>query len=79
MAVQLARMEGGRGGSNRKWKDEAFDAYIWVRQVDRLYRDLTARNAAILQAPLLKEYGMKEMDVRDVDGYVIRFGEDIPR
>ncbi len=63
---------------NRKWKNDAFDAYIWVGQVDRLYHDLAARNAEILQAPLLKDYGMKEMDVRDADGYVIRFGEDVP-
>ena len=35
-------------------------------------------NAAILAAPRLKESGMKEMDVQDVDGYVIRFGEDVP-
>ena len=77
-AIQLSRMEGGRGGSNRKWKDEAFDAYVWVADVDRLHREVAAKQAAILQTPLLKEYGMKEMDVRDVDGYVIRFGEDIP-
>jgi hypothetical protein len=31
-----------------------------------------------LQPPLLQEYGMKEMDVVDLDGYVIRFGEDLP-
>jgi len=77
-AIQLSRMEGGRGGSNRKWKSEAFDAYIWVEHIDPLHQDLAARHAAILEAPLLKEYGMKEMDVRDIDGYVIRFGEDVP-
>ena len=37
-----------------------------------------AANATILQAPFLKEYGMREMDVADLDGYVIRFGEDVP-
>ena len=78
VAIQLSRMEGGRGGSNRKWKDDAFDAYVWAANVDRLYRELEAANATVLQAPLLKDYGMKEMDVRDLDGYVIRFGEDVP-
>jgi catechol 2,3-dioxygenase-like lactoylglutathione lyase family enzyme len=78
MAIQLSRMEGGRGGSNRKWKNEAVDAYIWVADVDRLHREVAAAQATILQAPLLKEYGMKEMDVADPDGYVIRFGEDVP-
>jgi hypothetical protein len=78
VAIQLSRMEGGRGGSNRKWKGEAFDAYIWTANVDRLYREFMAGHATILQAPLLKEYGMKEMDVADRDGYVIRLGEDVP-
>jgi hypothetical protein len=78
LAIQLARMEVGRGGSNRNWKGDAFDAYIWVENADRLHRELTAMNAVILAAPRLKEYGMKEMDVEDVDGYVIRFGEDVP-
>ena len=78
VAIQLSRMEAGRGGSNRAWKGEAFDAYVWVENVDRLHRELTGKNAAILTMPGLKEYGMKEMDVQDVDGYVIRFGEDVP-
>ena len=78
MAIQLSRVEGGRGGSNRKWKNEAVDAYIWAANVDQLCREFTAANAAVLQAPVLREYGMKEMDVADLDGYVIRFGEDVP-
>jgi catechol 2,3-dioxygenase-like lactoylglutathione lyase family enzyme len=79
VAIQLARMEAGRGGSNRNWKEEAFDAYVWVPDVDRLYREFTASKAHISQTPILREYGMKEMAVQDADGYVIRFGEDIPR
>ena len=78
VAIQLSRMEAGRGGSNRAWKGEAFDAYVWVENVDRLHRELMGKNATILATPRLKEYGMKEMDVQDVDGYVIRFGEDVP-
>ena len=78
MAIQLSHMEGGRGGSNREWKNEAVDAYIWAADVDQLYREFLAANATVLHAPVLREYGMKEMDVADLDGYVIRFGEDVP-
>lgn len=78
MAIQLSRMDSSRGGSNRSWKNEAFDAYVWVADVDRLHREFIAKQATMLEAPSLKEYGMKEMDVQDADGYVIRFGEDIP-
>ncbi len=78
VAIQLSRMDGGRGGSNRKWKNDAIDAYIWVADVDRLYQELLAMKATVAAAPLLKEYGMKEVDVVDLDGYVLRFGEDVP-
>src|SRR5215467_11888819 len=65
VAIQLTRMDRGRGGSNRNWKDEAYDAYIWVKDLDGLHREFTAKKAQICAAPALKEYGMKEMDVRD--------------
>ena len=32
-----------------------------------------------MTGPELRPYGMKEFDVRDHDGYVIRFGEDAAR
>jgi predicted lactoylglutathione lyase len=78
VAIQLSRMQGGRGGSNRKWRNDALDAYIWVANVDQLHHEFMAKHATVLEAPLLKEYGMKEMDVTDLDGYVLRFGEDVP-
>jgi hypothetical protein len=37
-----------------------------------------ARHADVVSAPVLRAYGMKEFDVRDTDGYVLRFGEDVP-
>jgi hypothetical protein len=78
VAIQLARMDSSRGGPNRLWKEETFDAYVWVADVERLHREFAARGAAIAQTPTLWEYGMKEMDVRHADGFVIRFGEDVP-
>ena len=78
MAIQLGRMSGGRGGSNRDWREEAIDAYIWVRSADRRYAELRRNGAALIDSPSLKPYGMKEFDVRDADGYVLRFGEDVP-
>ena len=77
-SIQLSRMEDGRGGPNRQWKAEAYDAYIWVDDVEALYHELHARGADLSGPPELKSYGMKEIDVRDLDGYVIRWGQDIP-
>jgi uncharacterized glyoxalase superfamily protein PhnB len=78
MALQLGRMESGRGGSNRDWNDESFDAYLWVPDADGLYAEFQTRGATLMDAPVVKPYGMKEFDVRDADGYVLRFGQDMP-
>src|SRR6266568_2249626 len=74
IAIMLSLMDSARGGSNTKWKGESFDAYIWVENADAVHEQLKARHADLVSAPGLKAYGMKELDVRDADGYVIRFG-----
>jgi hypothetical protein len=61
----------------RKRKNEAFDAYIWVESADTT--EFEAKLADLITRPQLQSYGMKEFDVRDRDGFVLRFGEDVPR
>ena len=78
IAIMLSWTDCAHGGSNSKWKTESFDAYIWVDNVDDVHTQLVARHADVVRAPQLKPYGMKELDVRDAYGYVIRFGEDVP-
>ena len=68
----------GRGGSNRVYNSEALDAYLWTDDVDTLHREFQQSGADILSAPLMRIYGMKELEVRDLDGYVLAFGQDIP-
>jgi catechol 2,3-dioxygenase-like lactoylglutathione lyase family enzyme len=77
-AIMLSWTDRAHGGSNSKWKAESLDAYIWVDNVDAVHERLVARHADVVSAPRIKPYGMKELDVRDADGYVIRFGEDVP-
>jgi len=75
--VMLSLMDAARGGSNRNHKDDALDAYIWVDDVDALYAEFQQLGADIVSPPQLRIYGMKELEVRDLDGYVICFGEDV--
>ena len=76
--IMLSLMEGGRGGSNRDFKRDAIDAYLWVDDVDALYTEFRQKQADIVLPPTLRVYGMKKFEVRDLDGYVLCFGEDIP-
>jgi catechol 2,3-dioxygenase-like lactoylglutathione lyase family enzyme len=51
-----------------------FDVYVYVDDVDALHEELRSRGAKILNAPVHTEYGLREIRVRDPDGYVLAFG-----
>ena len=74
----LALIEGGRGGSNRLHKSIGIDAYLWVGNVDALYAEFQASGADIIAPPVVRIYGMREIEVRDLDGYVLCFGQGVP-
>jgi len=77
--IMLSLMESGRrGGSNRAFKGEAIDAYLWTDDVDGLHAAFQAAGVEIVMPPTLRIYGMKELEVRDLDGYVLCFGQDVP-
>lgn len=59
-------------------KDGYWDAYIWVKNADALFAEFKEKGAMIdYELCIQREYGMKEFAVRDPDGYVIAFGQDI--
>lgn len=78
-AIQLGLLTGEHRGSNRRRKCMGVDAYIRVDDVEGLYAELTSRQAHIVAPPVLRAYGMKEIEARDADGYVICFGEAVAR
>jgi len=48
-------------------------ASFYVREVDALFAELTARGVAIELAPCDQSWGNREMYVRDADGNSLRF------
>jgi catechol 2,3-dioxygenase-like lactoylglutathione lyase family enzyme len=50
---------------------------IFTRDVDRLHAELVGRGAIIKRPPQNMPWGMREMQVADPDGNVIRFGSAI--
>jgi uncharacterized glyoxalase superfamily protein PhnB len=77
--IMLSLITAGSGGSNRDHKDEAIDAYLYIDDVDALYAEFQQSQATIATPPQLRVYGMKELEVRDLDGHVLCFGEDVPQ
>jgi len=75
MFRQVRPANAGVARPNRSVMDETFDAYIWVSSVDRLATELRAKQADILEGPVDRIYDMRELLVRDCNGYVLAFGE----
>ena len=55
----------------------AWDVFFWIIDADVLYRELTSAGAAVVYEPTVQPYGMKEFAVRDPNGYVLGFGQQI--
>jgi uncharacterized glyoxalase superfamily protein PhnB len=53
------------------------DLYVIVRDADALYAELTERGAETFGPPATEAYGMRDFQVRDLNGYVICFGQDV--
>jgi catechol 2,3-dioxygenase-like lactoylglutathione lyase family enzyme len=58
---------------------DMFDVYVYVDDVDALHAELTERGADILHVPVEQGYGLREIRVRDPDGYVLAFGKLLDR
>ena len=50
------------------------DAYLWVTDVDELYKEFSAKGAVCQLAPTNQTWGTRELGIRDPDGNVLVFG-----
>lgn len=58
---------------------QMWNAYIWVDDVDAVYRELRERGAIIDYELGIKDYGVKEFGVQDLDRHDIAFGQVLDR
>ncbi len=55
-----------------------WDVFFWVSDVRALHAELKANGATIVYGPLVQQhYHMEEFAVRDLDGHVLGFGQDL--
>jgi hypothetical protein len=52
----------------------AWDAYIWVQDADALHAEFVAKGATIARGVCDQEYGCRDFDVLDCNGYRLCFG-----
>jgi uncharacterized glyoxalase superfamily protein PhnB len=56
-----------------------WDAFFWVRDVRALHAELQSNGAEIVYGPIVQQaYQMEEFAVRDLDGHVLGFGQELP-
>lgn len=74
--VHFAHFEGASPHPNSMAvPPDMFDAYFWVENVDGFYEELVGRGADIVHAPVDQGYGLREVRVRDPNGYILAFGQ----
>jgi uncharacterized glyoxalase superfamily protein PhnB len=55
----------------------AWDAYIWVGDADALHAEFVSKGATIARALCNQEYGCRDFDILDLNGYRLCFGQDL--
>lgn len=56
---------------------DLFDVYLWLDDVNALHEELVGRGADILLPPKEQPWQMLEIRVRDLNGYVLGFGQPL--
>ena len=56
--------------------DDSWDAYVWVDDADALYRELSEKGVTIARPICDQEYGCRDFDIEDLNGYRLCFGHD---
>lgn len=76
--IQFGRVDEGVAiAPNRRRREEALDAYIWVSDVDALYEELKGKGAKIIEGPVLRFYRCYELVVEDAFGFCLVFAKDM--
>jgi predicted enzyme related to lactoylglutathione lyase len=55
----------------------AWDAYLWIDQVDALNAEFKARGVKITRDVCDQPYGCRDFDIEDCNGYRLCFGEPL--
>jgi predicted enzyme related to lactoylglutathione lyase len=66
------RANGTVEGDSGPW-----DAYVWVDDADELYSELRSKGVTIAREICERDYGCRDFDILDFNGYRLCFGQDV--
>lgn len=61
--------------SNLEFREISSDAYIWVDDIEALFRELAVSGADIIEGPVRRIYDCVELEVRDCNGFKLVFSQ----
>jgi len=56
---------------------EAWDAYVWVENADKIYEEFMNKDVSIIKDIQNTEYGNRDFEIEDCDGYILCFGHSL--
>ncbi len=81
VVIMLKQFIGVRGYMHPNHREDpandTWDAYIWIDDADALHAEYAKSGARIVRALCVQEYGCKDFDVEDCNGYRLCFGQDL--
>jgi uncharacterized glyoxalase superfamily protein PhnB len=75
LPIMLRRAAAGAAIVPNEKQGGTWDVFFWVRGLHALHAQMVASGANVVYGPTLQPYGVNEFAVRDVEGYVLGFGE----
>jgi predicted enzyme related to lactoylglutathione lyase len=79
MLSQFARHDSMRPNHLADPNGDAWDAYVWVDDVEELYREFQRNSVKITRGICDQPYGNRDFDLEDCNGYRLCFGQDTAR
>lgn len=58
-------------------EEGAWDAYIWIDDADALFQEYQSKGVKIARAICNQEYGCRDFDILDLNGYRLCFGQPL--
>ena len=58
-------------------REDGWIAYFYIDGIDAYHARLAERGVEIVEAPHETFYGLREISIRDLDGHMLAFGQDL--
>ena len=80
LQIMLRERDGGSESvikPNRDRVEYALDAYIYCDDTNGLHEEFTSKGADVLSEPYDQPHDCREFELRDMNGYILCFGQDL--